>query len=86
MSARYWTPLAQELLNIGSFTADAAKAGVRLIEAGDSDPYLRLTWWLVEDDDAPADFNGAKVDLSFSLGVVNGVRVVEVCDRRVIGS
>lgn len=75
MSARFYVYVSQELLD-----ADTPweSAGLHLVEVGGfTDPGMR--WCLFDDDNAPEDLNGKKVELTFELV---GTRPA-ITDRRV---
>jgi hypothetical protein len=83
---RYWVLAADGLMK-GEFGEPVWPAGLRpdLSVAGRPDdsalpPPPGSRWWLFEDDDAPAELNGKKVELTFSY-VDNGP--AQITDRQV---
>lgn len=62
MTARYWVQIADELMAHEDLQWPAV---LRPVEQGASE-YPGSHWWLLEDDDAPEDLDGKKVDLTLS--------------------
>ena len=66
MSARYYVLVRQELLDADTPWEDA---GLHLVETGGfTEPGAR--WCLFEDDNAPEELNGKKVELTVTRGRV----------------
>lgn len=79
MVARYYVQVSTELLDAPD--ARWQEAGLRLIEVGGLiEPDWR--WCLFEDDNAPENLNGLKIELTFGR---IGMRPV-ITGRRVIGA
>jgi hypothetical protein len=81
---RYWVLISDEVMA----TPDIQwPAGLQPVERGASE-HPGMRWWLFEDDDAPPELDGKKVELAISRG-----RVTEdgpdlpphITERRVIG-
>ena len=67
MSARYWVLITDELMNEDPQWPD----GLRVIEPGPREQPApghqpQATWWLMEDDGAPATLAGKHVELTFT--------------------
>jgi hypothetical protein len=64
MSAQYWVLVSDELMKTGP----SWPAGLRPVK-GDCRPpgELHARWWLFEDDGAPPELDGHKVELTFRL-------------------
>ncbi len=76
---RYWVLVAQELLDDPA--TPWGEAGLLLVEHGGWDsPCVR--WCLFEDDEAPAELDGKRVELTFERAADGKTRITE---RRVIG-
>jgi hypothetical protein len=59
MTARYWTLVTDEFID----AAPQWPLMLRPVERGGYEsPGVR--WWLIEDDDAPADLDGKEVDVT----------------------
>jgi hypothetical protein len=79
MAARYYVLVSQELLDAEPEPA-WEEAGLHLIERGGfTEPGTR--WCLFDDDNAPAQLNGLKVELTFTRVDMRPV----ITDRQVIG-
>lgn len=79
MSARYYVLVAQDLLDAEPPTA-WEEAGLHLVETGGlTEPGMR--WCQFDDDDAPEELNGMKVELTFARVDMRPV----ITDRQVTG-
>lgn len=66
MAARFYVLVSQELLDADAPWQDA---GLHLVEVGGfTEPGMR--WCLFDDDNAPEDLNGKKVELTLTRGSV----------------
>jgi hypothetical protein len=64
---RYWTRVANELLDDPGTTKGFAEAGLRIVEHGGRvDPHVRMV--LIEDDGAPPELDGKEVEISLTRG------------------
>ena len=62
MSAEYWVLISDKLMD------DCVRwpAGMRPVRADrNHPPEPGMRWWLIEDDDAPAELDGRNVELTF---------------------
>jgi hypothetical protein len=65
-AVRYWARIHDDLIADGKA---AWPAGVRPVRPDDSGPPgAGVRWWLMEDDDAPADLDGKRVELVVGRG------------------
>jgi hypothetical protein len=67
MSARYWVLCSDELMSEG---VSLWPAFMRPVRRDDSSvpPDNHSHWWLFEDDEAPAELDGKKVELIIATG------------------
>ena len=81
-AARYWVLVADELMagNLGSMVWPRCLRPVKRDESA-SPHATNCHWWLFEDDDAPAELDGKRVDLTLSQ---IGHGPVEITERRVV--
>jgi hypothetical protein len=61
MAARYWTLITDELIDVSPQWPPM----LRPVECGGIE-HPGMRWWLLEDDDAPADLDGKEVDVTLT--------------------
>lgn len=81
MTARYWVPVSDELYVAGISWPD----GLRLAQLPEPDPHRAEPWiWcLIEDDNAPPELDGKRVELILGRRGREGAKAV-IIERRVI--
>lgn len=84
MSARYHVLASDELMAAGDLQWPE---GLRPVEQEPADPgrYPGMHWWLLEDDGAPAELDGKRVELAFGIAAGDGDARSVVTDRWVMG-
>jgi hypothetical protein len=73
MAARYWTLITDDLMD----ASPQWPPMLRPVERGGTER-PGVWWWLIEDDDAPADLDGKKVDMTLTR-LPGGMIAVERC-------
>jgi len=64
MSASCWVLISDELTAAGITWPD----GMRPVRADDrTPPHYGTRWWLIEDDGAPPELDGRRVELTFRM-------------------
>lgn len=79
--ARYWVEVSDELTD----SDPQWPAGLRPVKpATDGPPRGGARWWLFEDDGAPSEFEGKRVELTFTASYDGTEKTAVIADRRVL--
>ena len=81
--ARYWVLVSHELMRSDDLQWPHGLRPVKQAEDGPG-PSADCAWWLFEDDSAPAELEGRRVELEFGASYDEGGKTPVITDRRVM--